>query len=133
MQTNLQAVHSAYKRGQVSSAGPLRIVVLLYEGAIRFGGQALQKFDDPALRGSALGRMHRIVSELLSALDHDQGGEIAGNLDALYTYALEAITRANVASDRKALESAIEVLQTLLDGWRGIDSVSSSGLPESAR
>lgn len=133
METNAHAVHSAYQRGQVSSAGPLRIVVLMYEGAIRFGGQALEKFDDPAARGGALGRMHRVVSELLSALDRDQGGEIAGNLDALYTYALDAITQANVSSDRKALESVIEVLQTLLAGWRGIESVSSSGVQGGAR
>jgi flagellar protein FliS len=122
MQTNARAAHAAYQRGQVSSAGPLRIVVLLYEGAIRFSRHAQERFEDPAVRGHALGRAHRIVSELLAALDHERGGEIARSLDALYRYALEAITRANVEHDRRALESVIDVLDTLHSGWQQVEA-----------
>jgi flagellar protein FliS len=129
MQTNARAAHAAYQRGQVSSAGPLRIVVLLYEGAIRFSRQAQERFEDPAVRGHALGRAHRILSELLAALDHERGGEIARNLDALYRYALEAITRANVEHDRRALESVIDVLDTLHSGWQ---QVEASGIATAA-
>jgi flagellar protein FliS len=126
MQTSARAAQAAYQRSEVSAAGPLRIVVLLYEGAVRFLRLGNEKFDEPAARGHALGRAHRIVTELLAALDHDKGGEIAARLDSLYRYALGAITRANVGGDRAALDSTIQVLQTLLSGWREIEARSGA-------
>jgi len=113
--------HAAYQQGQVASADPLRIVVLLYEGAIRFVAQAKDRWSDPAARGTALGRAHRIVSELLTALDYEQGGEIARNLDGLYHYVLDEITRANVEANPKGLDSVLHVLRELLSGWATIE------------
>ena len=127
MNTNAQVGHAAYQRGQVGSAGPVRIVVLLYEGAIRFVRQALEKFDDPGARGHALGRAHRIVSELLAALDYDAGGEIAQNLDRLYRFVLDEITRANVENEREPLKGVVKVLDALGDGWRQIEVEKASG------
>ncbi|MFQ5513541.1 MAG: flagellar export chaperone FliS [Myxococcota bacterium] len=127
MQISVHAAHAAYQNGQVSSAEPLRIIVLLYEGALRFGRQALEHFADPASRGQALGRAHAIVAELLASLDHDRGEAIAGNLDALYAYILDALTAANVRGDRRALESVLGLLDTLLDAWRTIEQHGGRG------
>lgn len=127
MQFSQHTARAAYQQGEISSAGPMRIVVLLYEGALRFSRQALDKFEDPALRGHALGRAHRIVSELLAALDHDQGAEIATNLDNLYGYLLDSFTRANVHGDRGSLQSAIEVLDSLLPAWREVENRKEKG------
>jgi flagellar protein FliS len=122
MQISAQTAHAAYRTGQVGSAGPLRIVVLLYEGALRFSRQALDRFDDPASRGQALGRAHGIISELMAALDHEKGADIAANLDGLYGYMLDSLTAANLSADREALASTIRVLETLLPAWREIES-----------
>ena len=127
MQFNAQMGQAAYQQGQVTSASPLRIVILLYEGAIRFIREAEKRFDEPSVRGQSLGRAHRIISELLAALDHDQGGEIATNLDSLYHFVLDEITRANVQSDVVALRSTLDVLQTLLTAWRDVDEQGLSG------
>ena len=81
MQVSPQLAHAAYTQGQVSASNPLRIIVLLYEGAIRFTRQGLEQFANTAARGQALGRAHAIVSELQLALDHDTGGDVAGGLD----------------------------------------------------
>ena len=102
-----QSAHAAYQTGEVGSADPVRIIVLLYEGALRFSRQALQKFDDPATRGMALGRAHRIISELMASLDHEKGESIAGNLAGLYQYALDALTTSNMNRDKRALQSAV--------------------------
>jgi flagellar protein FliS len=120
VQSEYARAHSAYQQGQVAASSPLRIVVLLYEGAIRFLRQAQQKFADPGVRGHALGRAHAIVSELMIALDHERGGEIADRLESLYRYVLDGLIRANVAGDERALGSALGVLETLAEGWRGI-------------
>ena len=121
MHIHTQTVHAAYQTGQISSAGPLRIIILLYEGALRFSRQALDQFGDPASRGQALGRAHRIISELMAALDHEHGNEIAENLDDLYGYMLDSLITANVSGDQKALQSVINVLNTLLPAWREIE------------
>ncbi len=127
MQISPQAAHATYQQAQIGSAGPLRIVVLLYEGALQFSQQALEKFDEPAVRGQALGRAHRIISELFAALDHEKGEEIAANLDALYGFLLDTLTRANVNGERRALKDAIAVLKSLLPAWRTIEARRPNG------
>jgi flagellar secretion chaperone FliS len=129
MQSDYARAHSAYAQGQVAASSPLRIVVLLYEGAIRFCRQAQQSFADPAIRGHGLGRVHAIVSELMIALDHEKGGEIASRLESLYRYVLDALIRANVKGDPRALDSAIGVLEDLAAGWR---EIAQTGAGEAA-
>jgi flagellar secretion chaperone FliS len=121
MYSNARAGQQAYQAGQVGSADPLRIIILLYEGAIRFVRQAEQRFQDPAIRGQALGRAHRIITELLTSLDHEEGGEIARNLDGLYRFTLDLITRANVEADVSLLPPVVDVLTKLLEGWTGVE------------
>ena len=118
---NARFGQAAYQQGQVASADPLRIIVLLYEGALRFIGQAQARWEDPAARGTALGRAHRIVAELLASLDYEKGGEIARNLDGLYHFALDEITRANVDANPKGLDGVCRVLRELLEGWSSIE------------
>lgn len=130
MQSDYARAHSAYQQGQVAASSPVRIVVLLYDGAIRFARQAQAKFSDPGVRGHALGRAHAIVSELMIALDHEKGGEIAQRLESLYRYVLDGVLRANVQGDARALESAIGVLETLAEGWR---EIARTGAGEPAR
>jgi len=130
MQSDYARAHSAYTEGQVAASSPLRIVVLLYDGALGFCRQAQARFADPAVRGAGLGRAHAIVSELMIALDREQGGEIADRLESLYRYVLDALIRANVKGDAKALESAIGVLDTLAGGWR---EIMQSGAGEVSR
>ncbi len=128
MQFGAHHAHLAYQQGQVGSANPVRIVLLLYEGAVRFGRQAQAGFDEPAVRGHALGRTHAIVSELLSALDHARGGPIATNLESLYQFVLEGVIRANVDGDRSSLDAVIPVMETLESAWR---ELADSHRPES--
>jgi flagellar protein FliS len=130
MQSDYARAHSAYQQGQVAASSPVRIVVLLYDGAIGFARQAQARFSEPGVRGHALGRAHAIVSELMIALDHEKGGEIAQRLESLYRYVLDALLRANVQGDARSLESAIDVLETLAEGWR---EIARSGAGESAR
>ena len=128
MYTDPRIAHAAYRHGQIASAGPLRIIILLYEGAIHSCRQAAERFDDPRHRGESLGRAHRIVTELLASLDSNKGAEIAANLDPLYGFVLDSITRANVDQDRSLLDPAIRVLETLVSGWREIEASKATDL-----
>jgi flagellar protein FliS len=55
------------------------------------------------------------------ALDHERGGALAGQLQSLYRYVLDALLRANLQTERGALDSAIGVLETLASAWREIE------------
>ncbi len=126
MQFDPQHPHAAYQRGQVGSANPVRIILLLYEGAVRFSRQAQASFDEPAQRGHALGRAHAIVSELLSTLNHERGAHIAANLESLYNFVIEGLLKANVNGDRDALDAVIPVMETLTSAWREMAESDSS-------
>lgn len=113
--------YQKYQRVNISTADPLRIVIMLYEGSIKFLNQALRTADtDFTAAGQSIGRALDIVNYLRNSLDHEKGGEIADNLLRLYDYVRDVLNDANIHHDSEKIQEAITLLQTLLDGWRGI-------------
>lgn len=108
-----------YKQTSVQSASREKILLMLYEGAIRFIKQAVVAIDrkDIADRGVNIGRAFDIINELNNTLNHDVGGEIAANLEQLYMFICEQLTKANATGDKKPLEESLKVLETLYSGW----------------
>jgi flagellar secretion chaperone FliS len=115
----MKAAHQKYKQTSVQSASKEKILLMLYEGAIRFIKQAIVAVDkkDIADRGVNIGRAFDIVNELNNTLNHEVGGEIAANLEQLYMFVSEQLTKANAYGDRTALEAALRILETLYAGW----------------
>lgn len=109
-----------YKQTSVQSASRERLLLMLYEGAIRFTKQAIIAIEkgDVAEKGVQIGKVYDIVLELMSTLDHKVGGEIAVSLEQLYMYMTEELTKANINNDAKPLESVLKVLETLYSGWK---------------
>lgn len=115
-----------YQRVNVSTADPVRVVVLLYEGAIKNLNQSIRVMGTDIETASAkLTRTLEIINYLRSVLDHEKGGEIATNLERLYEYMRDTLSEANIRHDTEKIQSVIGLLQTLLEGWRGI--VASQG------
>jgi len=120
---------AAYRKNQVTTASPERLVLLLYEGAIRSlkrGGGAIQRGDIQETSDN-LCRAQEIIAYLLGALDREVGGSLADNLTALYNYVLRLVARANVEKDPGPLQEAIALLSELRSGWQG------ALIPEHAR
>lgn len=115
----MKSAYLKYKQTSVQSASKEKILLMLYEGCIRFMKQALQCIDnnDIAGRGQNIGRAFDIVNELNNTLNHEVGGDIAKNLEQLYMFVNEQLTKANAYKDRKALADAIKVMETLYEGW----------------
>jgi flagellar protein FliS len=111
--------YGKYKKSSIESANKEKVLLLLYEGAIRFIKQAKEANEQKniALRGEMIGRAYDIVMELCSTLDFKIGGEISKNLEQLYIYVLEELTRANITGDSKHFDNSLKILSILYDGW----------------
>ena len=108
-----------YQTTQIQTAAPEKILIMLYDGAIRFCRQAMQAMDvgNKAIQTEKISKTIAIINEFATSLDHDIGGEIASNLDALYNFMARELSRANIETDRKALETVEDLLTGLRDTW----------------
>lgn len=122
-----------YKQTSVTTASRGQVLLMLYEGAIRFTKLAIEgvKKNDRVQKGTYIGKVQDIVNELSLSLNHEVGGDISRDLDRLYNYMIEQLTEANVKNDAKPLEVILKLLETLLDGWKG--AVTQHGAMENAK
>jgi flagellar protein FliS len=116
---------------EAESRSPMELVVMLYDGAIRFVGEAREAIlrKDVSARTEATRRALDIVSELQMTLNVKDGGEIARELDRLYSYIstrLLDVTRGEIA----AADEIRKLLVTLRDGFA--EAVTSAA-PTSTR
>lgn len=109
----------AYKKTSVKTASKEQILLMLYQAAIKNCRLAMDAIDKKELarKGETIGRLQDIVIELANSLDHEVGGEVSKELESLYDYILHSSTQANIKIDKEPLESCLEVLTTLYDGW----------------
>lgn len=108
-----------YKTTSVQSASREKIMLMLYEGAIRFTKLAITAAEEKKIadRGMNIGRAYDIVLELNNTLDHKVGGEISKNLEQLYMFITDMYQQGNITGDPKYLRDALKILETLYDGW----------------
>lgn len=116
-----------YQRIEVSTAEPLRIVILLYEGAIRNLTQSARVFETDAMTASQrINKTLDIINYLHNCLDYEQGGKTAFDLGRLYDYMRDTLAMANIKKDTAKIEEVIRLLQTLLEGWRGVENKNAA-------
>ncbi len=115
---------AAYRTAQVTTSSPAHQVVLLYEGAIRFCAQSIQRLAARDLEGAhtASIRAQAIVAALRETLDMDRGGDIAVQLDALYDFMLRRLVAGNVGKQPGPVLEVIDLLRGLLEAWRAIET-----------
>jgi flagellar secretion chaperone FliS len=118
----------AYRRVNAETRSPLELVVMLYDGAIRFVGDAQQAADrnDIAGRTRAVARALAIVTELQNTLRLEDGGDVARELDRLYTYMTTRLVDSNIKKDRKALDEVHRLLSTVREGWAQVGSATGA-------
>ena len=108
----------------VESASPQRLIIMLYDGAIKsvYAAKAAMARGDVAGRGAALSKAISIIDEgLRAALDLENGGEIAQNLMALYDYISRRLLHANLKNDVKSVDEAARLLGELKQAWEVLE------------
>lgn len=121
-----------YRKASVGSATPLQLVIMLYDGALRFiqqGRHAIQTRDIER-QNESLQKAQRILSELICCLDMDKGGEIASNLFAIYTYVYNELVLANMNDDARTLDRCAKILSDLRSSWVILESQQRTSAEE---
>ncbi|GGP24595.1 flagellar export chaperone FliS [Silvimonas amylolytica] len=111
----------------VASASPLKLVVMLYEGAIKAVG--LAKFHmqagNIADKGQSISKAIAIIDEgLRQSLDVEKGGELGKNLDALYEHMVAQLFKANIENNADMLDHVSKLLTDLKSAWDTIEQNS---------
>jgi flagellar secretion chaperone FliS len=110
---------NTYREVAVQTASPTRLVVMLYEGSIRFLRESVTAINAKDLdrKRQSIDRAVAIVQHLQGTLDMDRGQQVAKDLDRLYTYITDKIMEGSAKLQAAPLEEAIKLLHTLLTGW----------------
>lgn len=110
---------AAYRKTQVETASPEALILMLYDGALKFMSQAEIAFaaNDIEQISNLLLRVQAIFAELMTALDKEKGGEIAVNLERLYVFFLEKLGDANVKKDVAPMLEIRPLVQNLRNTW----------------
>ncbi len=114
-----------YNQVQIRTANKGKLIVMLYQGAIRFMKKALILLEQRDMEGKGhnLIKAQDIILELLYALDQemlDKGNELALNLQRLYLYAYRRLVRANIDMDPAPVKEVIELMANLLEAWEKV-------------
>ena len=126
--------YSAYQKTNINTASQGKLIVLLYEGAIKNLSTAVNYFESNGnilpgnieKFGICLQKTQAIITELEVSLDMEKGGEIAKNLMALYVYFNEELMNAGINKNKEKITFVLEKLKTLADSWRQIVNTTAN-------
>jgi flagellar protein FliS len=113
---------AAYQQQSILTAPPERLVVMLYDGCLRFLHQAAyaMRDDKPREADARLKRAEAIIDELQVTLDHKRGGEIASRLQGIYVFCRRHLLDARRANDADMVDKVAELLGELREAWAEI-------------
>lgn len=117
MMSNSQ--QDSYRKTQIDTASPEALILMLYDGALRFINQAEDAFEakNNEQISNALLRVQAIVTELMTSLDKEKGGEIASNLERLYLFFLEKLTDSNLKKNPEPMRQVKPLIEDLRNTW----------------
>lgn len=109
-----------YRQTQLTTVDKGRLIVLLYEGAIKFLREAAeaQKTGDIPAKSNFVNRALDIISELSQSLNMNDGGDIAQNLRRIYQFWTDHLLKAKVVRDSRAMEDVIAMMSSLIEAWQ---------------
>ena len=109
----------SYQQNAVDTGSPLRLVIMLYDGAIRFfrlAEKARSEGNTELLRVNII-RAERILFELMASLNIEEGGEIAAGLFRLYQFIVDQCSQVHEEQGEEALANILKILSGLRASW----------------
>jgi len=126
---------------RVEAASPQRLIIMLYDGAIRamLSAKAAFSSGEVGARGESISKAIAIIDEgLRPALDLQAGGDIATNLDNLYEYISNRLLYANLKGHEASIDEALKHMVDLRTAWEQLErdakpAPATQSTPESTR
>jgi len=128
---NYSRVLGQYKKTSIATSNRLELVIMCYDKAIESFTRAGEHFREKEYEKKAM-LMQKgldIVKELQCSLDMEKGGEIAVNLDRLYSYITHQVIQGDIRSDVSVFEEAVSLLNDLREAWEGIAGKTEHAMP----
>jgi len=118
----------------VSTANPVQLIVLLYDGAMTAVAMAKGEIERQNIqeKSKLIIKALAIIEGLRTAIDHKNGGEIATNLNDLYLYMSLQLTNANLKNDQEKLDEVLHLLGELRASWEVLASNQGTEVPVAA-
>lgn len=115
--------YAQYRQMSIETATPTRLVVMLYDGALRFLNQAAPAMQMHNLEAQSrfIGNAQAIIAHLRATLDFTAGGAVAHTLHRFYVAAYDTLTEANIHDDARKLQTVIDGLHELREAWIEVD------------
>ena len=114
-----------YKETKIVTANQGKLIVMLYDGAIKFINIAIDNMDEPRtydVANNNIIKAQDIITELLVSLNMEEGGQISENLANLYIYFKRQLLEANVKKDKTIAIPILNNLKSLRDAWDKISA-----------
>ena len=126
-------VYGQYRQVQISTASPGKLILMLYQGAIKALKKAIEMIDrkEYGEKGDQLIKAQDIIMELNLALDM-KTGDIAYSLNQLYLYAYRKLVVANLEVDKEAIQEVIGMLENLYEAWEVAVQSTEATMPGAA-
>jgi len=123
----------SYRKTNVITSDPVRLVIMCYEGAIDNLKLAKEKMKekDYEKKAKAIIKAQDIIEELICSIDFEKGGEIANNLESLYNYMLRRILQGDLNKDVGPIDEVIGMFTELLSAWQEVASRPDSKIQPS--
>lgn len=111
--------YSQYQQTQIETASPERLLLMLYDGAIRFANTAKKALEDKDFNTANTNclKVQNILNELMVTLDMKVGGELAKNLFDLYDFMTRQTVQANISKNAQLLTGVLDILKDLREAW----------------
>lgn len=115
--------YERYQQNQFQTASPGKLLLLAYDGAIRFCKVAGEKMKEQQYSEQCtyINKATAIVVELASTLREEVDPVLCARLKSIYVYVLDKLSEANLNQDQKALDEAIKILSDLRETWAEAD------------
>lgn len=115
--------YQKYKQVEINTASQNRLVVMLYDGAIKFLEEACKAMDKKHGTEEVhnnIVKAQEIIYELLSSLNYE-AGEIADRLASIYTYMNQKLTEGNISKTKEPVLEVIKYLKELKSAWAVVE------------
>jgi flagellar secretion chaperone FliS len=115
----LKNPYSQFRQSQLETTPKMKLIVMLYDGAIRFLQQSIAPMQsgDFEQKGKMINKTIAILYHLTGTLNYTEGGELATNLSRTYEYLIRRLVEANLKNDPEIIGEVVRLMRELRDAW----------------